>query len=159
MATITQKSASNRAKFNLMPSLWKLYMELIVTFLSFLWLYAGIVKLLDYDLFKIQLSKSPLLTGFPGFVAVFVPIVEILMGIVLLPFVPAKIRLWGYYATVFMMVMFSTYLFYLLNFAYSIPCSCGGILGNIPWNWHIVFNLACAILAIHQIYRISKGRF
>jgi hypothetical protein len=51
------------------------------------------------------------------------------------------------YASYFLMLFFTLYLFFLLNYSTYIPCSCGGILGKMSWNTHIGFNLFFVIAA------------
>ena len=47
-----------------------------------------------------------------------------------------------------LMVMFTTYIIIILNFSDFIPCSCGGVLEDLSWSEHIVFNLFFIVLAI-----------
>lgn len=133
----------------------KITLEIISALLVLLWVYAAISKLIDYSTFKVQLGKSPLLTQFAGFVAIAVPLIELLIsGALIVP----KYRLIGLYGSLFMLVMFTAYLIAILNFSYYIPCSCGGILSGLSWNTHIVFNLAFAALAVIGIVIITKHK-
>jgi hypothetical protein len=45
--------------------------------------------------------------------------------------------------------MFTTYIVIILNFSENIPCSCGGILENMTWGQHLVFN--CIFIIIGAI--------
>lgn len=96
--------------------------------------------------FKIQMSKSPVITVYAGILAWAVPIIEIAI-VCLLIF--KKTQLIGLYAAFTLMVIFSAYIISILNFSYYIPCSCGGILQNMTWSVHLYFNIitviACAI--------------
>jgi uncharacterized membrane protein YphA (DoxX/SURF4 family) len=129
----------------------KITIEIITALFFILWIYAAISKLLDYDTFKVQLGKSPLLTKFPGFVAIAVPLAELLIAGALV-----FKRLIGLYASLFLMVLFTAYLIAILNFSYYIPCSCGGIIGKgMTWQTHIVFNMTFVLLAIIGIILTS----
>lgn len=133
----------------------KITLEIISALLVLLWVYAAVSKLIDYDTFKVQLGKSPLLTQFAGFAAIGVPLVELLIsGALIVP----KYRQAGLYGSFFLLVMFTAYLIAILNFSYYIPCSCGGILSGLSWNTHIVFNLAFAALAVIGIAIITKHK-
>ena len=113
-------------------------MNIIVFLLILLFAYAGSVKLFDYTTFSIQLSKSPLIFDRADQIALVLPISEIIIAFMLLT---DKYRLQGLYLSFFTMLTFTLYLLYMVNFSYYIPCSCGGILGRMSWNVHIVFNI------------------
>ncbi|MBE9598667.1 MauE/DoxX family redox-associated membrane protein [Pedobacter sp. MC2016-24] len=123
----------------------KTVVEVIAALLILLWVYAAVSKLIAYDSFRLQLSKSPLLTNFPGFVAVSIPMIELGISFTL---VFTKWRLPGFYLSFILLITFSAYLVAILNFSYYIPCSCGGILKGMSWKTHIVFNLGYALLAL-----------
>jgi uncharacterized membrane protein YphA (DoxX/SURF4 family) len=110
-----------------------------------LFLYASLNKLLDFQKFKIQLAKSPLLTAFSGWVTWLVPSIEILVVILLLI---KRFQLIGLFAAYYLMVLFSIYIIAILNFSGYIPCSCGGVLQNMSWMQHLIFNSAFVALAI-----------
>lgn len=118
--------------------------EIIAALLILLWVYAAVSKLTTFNTFRIQLSKSPMLTGFADIVAILAPLFELIIaGALALP----RWRLAGLYASLFLLLFFTAYLIAILNFSYYIPCSCGGILGNLSWQAHIVFNLGYALSA------------
>lgn len=131
----------------------KVIFEIVVSLLVILWVYAAVSKLLDYETFKVQLGKSPLLTQFAGLVAVVVPLAELLIAVAL---VSKRRRLLGLYASFFMLATFTSYLIAILKFSYYIPCSCGGILSGMSWNTHILFNLVFAALAIVGIMLTNR---
>ncbi len=121
---------------------------LIITLIGylymFLFLYAATSKLLDFVTFKVQLAQSPLLSAYAGIVSWAVPGVEILIAILLT--IP-KYRIPALYASFTLMVMFTAYIYIILNFSDFIPCSCGGVLEKLSWTQHLVFNLVFIILA------------
>lgn len=124
-------------------------LEVIVALFVMLFIYAAVSKLLEYETFNVQLSKSPLLTSFAPLVAVGIPLIEIVISVMLLF---NRMRLAGLYASLFLMTTFTAYLIAIINFSYYIPCSCGGILSGLSWNSHIIFNCAFIILAITGIW-------
>ncbi|MDI5887400.1 MauE/DoxX family redox-associated membrane protein [Flavobacterium yafengii] len=124
---------------------------LIISFLTaLLFMYAASSKLIDFENFRIQLGQSPLLSAFTAWVAILVPVTEILIAIVL--FIP-KFRFFGLLSAFALMMMFTVYIYIILNFSAYIPCSCGGILEKMTWNQHLVFNLIfVVILAVAIIF-------
>jgi uncharacterized membrane protein YphA (DoxX/SURF4 family) len=123
----------------------RIALELISSLLILLFVYAAVTKLLDYSTFKLQLGKSPFITAFAPTIAWALPIGEILVGLAL-AFKPT--RLLGLYAALFLMTMFSAYIYTMLHYSYYIPCSCGGILSKMGWTTHLWFNIGFTLLSI-----------
>jgi hypothetical protein len=101
----------------------------------------------------VQLGQSPLLSAFAGFVAWSVPAIELLIVIMLL--IP-RFRLTALFASFNLMLMFTAYIFIILNYSSFIPCSCGGILEKLGWKEHLVFNILFIILALIGILIIRN---
>lgn len=133
----------------------KIINETITLLLVLLFIYAAISKLIEFDKFKIQIGKSPLLTSFSSVVTVGVPAVEIMLSVLL---VINATRMLAFYGSLFLMTLFTAYLIAILNFSYYIPCSCGGILQGLSWKTHIIFNLAFIVLIIWGIAIQTKLR-
>jgi len=112
-------------------------MEIICSLLIILFVYAALSKLGSYEMFTVQLSKSPFITSFSKLVAWTIPTIELMIALLL---TIKKARLTGLYASFFLMSLFTAYLTIMLNFSYYIPCSCGGVLEYLSWNQHIAFN-------------------
>jgi hypothetical protein len=130
-----------------------LILELISGLLIMLFIYAAVSKLLDYETFKIQLSKSPFITNFAGIISWALPIGEILVGLAL---ASRRTRLLGLYASLFLMTMFTAYIYTMLHYSYYIPCSCGGILSQMGWTTHLWFNAGFVALSIAGVFLQSK---
>ena len=122
-----------------------LIIEIISSLLILLFVYTAISKLLDYTSFTNVLSKSPLIAGKAGVVALALPITEGLVSLLL--FFP-RTRLWGFYSSVALMSVFTLYLAYMINFTPKLPCSCGGVLKQMNWNQHLAFNIFFLALSI-----------
>jgi len=112
--------------------------RLLVFLFVFLFVYASVSKLLDYETFESQLGQSPLLSAFAGWVAPSVIIIELLIALLLLFERTRLVALFGFYT---MMVLFTTYIVIILNFTAFVPCSCGGVLEKMGWTEHLVFNI------------------
>jgi Methylamine utilisation protein MauE len=133
-----------------------LVLELISSLLIILFIYAAVSKLLEYETFKVQLSKSPFITQFAGIVSWALPIGEILVGFAL---ASKRTRLFGLYSSLFLMTMFTAYIYAMLNYSYYVPCSCGGILSKMGWTTHLWFNAAFVALSIAGILlQVSMDR-
>jgi hypothetical protein len=125
--------------------------------LSLLFIYAATVKAIDYKVFVADIAKSPLLTRLNN--TVLAPLV---LGVefvtaVLLPF-KATMKA-GFYLSSFLMLTFTLYLTTLYFFYTNIPCSCGGILGMMPYPVHIVFNLLFTILSFTGAFLQTRSDF
>jgi hypothetical protein len=57
-------------------------------------------------------------------------------------------QLAGLYASLGLMVMFTTYIIVITHFGDYIPCSCGGVLQNLTWTSHLIFNSVFVLLAL-----------
>jgi uncharacterized membrane protein YphA (DoxX/SURF4 family) len=123
--------------------------EIISSLLILLFMYAAVSKLLDYQTFKVQLSKSPFITQFAGVTAWALPVGEILVAVAL---TFKSTRQKGLYASLFLMTMFTAYIWMMLRHSYYLPCSCGGILSEMGWNMHFWFNLGFVLLTILGIF-------
>lgn len=123
----------------------QIIIEICCAIFALLFLYAGISKLMDYQTFTLQLSKSPMLTNYAQTIAWSIPVAEI--GIAIMLFI-GGLRLFALYAFLFLMSSFTIYLITILTFSYYIPCSCGGILQNMSWETHITFNIVFIVAAV-----------
>ncbi len=126
---------------------------IICCLLFALFMYAAVTKLLDYQKFKVQVGQSPLLTTYASEVALLIPIVEILIAVSLFLL---RTPLLGLYASYSLMIMFTAYIITILGFAERVPCACGGILQNMNWVQHLVFNIAFVVLGIVAIVQQTK---
>src|SRR5258706_7713099 len=127
--------------------------EIISALFILLFVYAAASKLIDYQKFRVQLGQSPLLTAFAGRVSWIIPSLETIISIML---AFPRFRLFGLYASFSLMVMFTAYIIAITKFSDYVPCSCGGVLQNMSWNQHLVFNIAFVVLALIGIIIHSK---
>lgn len=103
---------------------------------------------MDYDKFVVQIGQSAMLSSYASSLAWMVPAVEIVIA-VLLAFETLRLR--GLLASFSIMVMFTTYIYIVLQFTDRPPCSCGGILEKLGWVEHLIFNTVFVVLAIIAI--------
>jgi uncharacterized membrane protein YphA (DoxX/SURF4 family) len=127
--------------------------ETIVVLYTILFLYTAISKFMDYSVFKEQIAISPILAPVAKLIAAGLPWVEILVTVLLI--VP-RWRLKGFYASLFLMTAFTIYIAATLAFSEHIPCSCGGIIAEMSWTQHMIFNSLFIVLAITGIILMRK---
>ncbi|WP_417859372.1 MauE/DoxX family redox-associated membrane protein [Xanthomarina gelatinilytica] len=133
----------------------KYLVDLFIFLFILLFVYAAVSKLVDYETFENQLGQSPLLSAFAGWVAPGVIIIELLIALLLIFERTRLIALFGFYS---MMVLFTTYIIIILNFTDFIPCSCGGVLEQLSWTEHLVFNVGFMGLGVVGIF-IQSSKF
>jgi hypothetical protein len=129
--------------------------EVIASLLIILFVYAALSKLLDYKTFRLQLGRSPYLTAIADLIAWIIPISELLSALSL---AFKRTRLIGLYASLFLMILFSGYIYIMLHYSYYLPCSCGGILSNMSWTQHLIFNLFFTIISLIGIVLTIESR-
>lgn len=122
--------------------------EVIAALLVFLFIYAALSKLLEFDKFKYQLSQSPFIANSSRFIVWVIPFVEILISVLL---ISKRTRFAGLYLSFFLMLLFTGYLFIMLKYSSYLPCSCGGVLSYMSWKQHFVFNLVFTGLSLSGI--------
>ncbi|MBO9730198.1 MAG: hypothetical protein J7623_16280 [Chitinophaga sp.] len=122
--------------------------QLIASLLILLFSYAATSKLVDYQTFVIQLGKSPLIDQYAIPISWGIPSLEYVV-VALLLF--SRSRLLGFYASFFLMMLFTVYIYAILHFSYDLPCSCGGVLSQLSWQQHLIFNIAFTILSLFGI--------
>jgi hypothetical protein len=118
--------------------------------LMLLFLYAGTTKLVGGKIFTQEMMRSHLLPETIIYLLRWIiPCVELSVGFMLLK---ESTKLWGFYASFFLMVSFTTYLISLIIIFIYPPCACGGILGGMSYPVHIAFNIFFTLVALLGIY-------
>jgi hypothetical protein len=122
--------------------------EIVCLLFVILFVYAAVNKLLDVEKFRVQIGQSPMLSLFAHWLAVVIPMIEIIISIML---VFSTVRLFALYAALALMVVFTSYIVAILNFSIYIPCSCGGVLEKLGWTEHLIFNCLFVLMAVVAI--------
>lgn len=133
----------------------RIVIEGISCLLVLLFVYAAVSKLLDYQKFTIQIGQSPVLSGVATVVAPLVIAIELMVAIGIMT---SGLRLLALYAAFSLMVMFTVYIIIIIHYSPYVPCSCGGVLEDLGWNDHLVFNVAFTLLCIVAIILQFKER-
>lgn len=142
-----------KSRFQFSDQTKQFLVDVICYLFVLLFLYAATSKLLDYDKFELQISKSPIITEFANILVWLVPGSEIVISIMLLI---ERTRMLGLFAAFTLMLLFTFYIYAILNFSDSIPCSCGGVLEKMTWNQHLIFNMVFVLLALTGILLLTK---
>lgn len=130
-------------------------LELIGSLFLLLFLYTGISKLKEQEELQILLSKFPLLGNYAILLSWILPIIEIATSLLLF-FYPA--RRYGLIMSLLLMIIFTVYILYILLFASHLPCSCGGVLEQLNWPQHLLFNGFFLVLSILALRLLNKKK-
>lgn len=123
----------------------KITVEIVCFLFILLFVYTAVSKLMDPGKFAVRMSQSPLITNYAGVLAYAVPITELIIAGML---AVSRLRMIGLYAGFTLMVMFTAYVFAVLQLDSNIPCSCGGVIEIMGWDEHLVFNSVFALLGL-----------
>jgi putative oxidoreductase len=127
----------------------KLIIEIAVLLLVFLFLYTGVSKLVDFKGFTYDLNNQPFPNGLTPVLRWIIPLTEI--GIVI-SLLFEKSRLAGLYASAVLMSMFTLYTALVLLHVFEyVPCSCGGVIKQLTWPQHLVFNIFFVVISLLAI--------
>lgn len=120
-------------------------------FLVLLFVYTATSKLFGFNLFRYQLNLYPWIRKIAGPVAWGLPAAELGIAILL---ISLKGRLIGFYASLGLLILFTLYLIVMLSSRQHLPCSCGGVIQQLTWRQHVIFNLCCVgIAALGTLYQ------
>jgi hypothetical protein len=122
--------------------------EICSFLLIFLFVYTASSKLLRLDEFRIRLSLFPRIGGQAGVIAWFLPVLELIISALL--FFPATRRK-GFFASLFLLLVFTVYLGTMVGTQRKLPCTCGGVLNQMTWRQHIVFNIFFMVVSLTGI--------
>jgi putative oxidoreductase len=129
------------------------FLNITTFFFALLFTYAAINKIITFDTFELDLMKSPITGPIAKPLSYILPIVELLVAIFLL--LPRK-NILGFYLTLLLMVVFTFYVAYLLLFAPELPCHCGGLLRQMTWTQHLIFNSSLTVLSAIALKKVRN---
>lgn len=122
-----------------------------------LFLYAAIYKLIEYHKFYNDLLNSPVFgkENLARFISWVVPLLELIIAGLLIGNVYRGV---GLYFAFVLIILFTIYIAGILLFSNQIPCSCGGIINNLTWSKHLIFNSCFILLGALGVYLQSNRR-
>ncbi|HMI05446.1 MAG TPA: MauE/DoxX family redox-associated membrane protein [Pedobacter sp.] len=151
MTTKTQGQLKNY-RFNFLTR--ERSIEGLAALLILLFFYAAVSKLANYEQSRNEMFKQIFPRGIAIVLAWLVPVTELIVVLLLLH---KETRLKGLYASLILMIFFTLYIAIAMSGIFGHrPCSCGGILKNMGYREHLVFNLFFIVLAVIGI-ALEKG--
>lgn len=118
--------------------------DLISALLIVLFVYAALSKALDLETFKDHLERSYFKTGERDAIALLLPAGEVFVAVLLSI---EKFKMTGLYLAFLLMLLFTLYVGGMITFRTSLPCACGGVLENMSWKEHLLFNIVFLFLS------------
>lgn len=135
-------------------NLKRIIAQIIALLLTFLFVYTAASKLGDYNQFVEQMNSQPFNNSYTPLLVWGVPLAELLTSLLLMF---SRSRLLGFYSSTALMALFTGYIILIqLNYYSYIPCSCGGVIRNLTWTQHLIFNIFFLILGIMGIVTEKK---
>lgn len=127
-----------------------LFISILSSIFILLWIYAAGVKLINYNLFRVQLFRQPLPIWSVSVLTWALPMVELGVAVMLCFQRTRKLGLMGSFV---LMSSFTLYVGLALGHLFGkMPCACGGIFGMLKWRGHLVLNIVFTIMAVIGVY-------
>ena len=119
---------------------------IITAIIAVLFFYASFSKLIDYDKSQWEMKNQIFPIGIAWVLTWLIPSIEIVLTFLLLFPTTRKKALW---ASLLLLTAFTLYIAIVMTRVFGrIPCSCGGILKNMDYGTHLIFNLFFIVLAL-----------
>nr|WP_067055221.1 MauE/DoxX family redox-associated membrane protein [Mucilaginibacter sp. L294] len=124
--------------------------------LILLFAYATVSKLADFTLFRHEMYNQNFPPEVAGALVFVVPFAEIATIALLLT---EKWQWAGLVLSAILMAVFTGYIgLVLAGYWQRLPCSCGGVLKNMSWRGHFVFNLFFLAISLAALAQQYKGK-
>lgn len=130
--------------------------NLITAALIFLWVYAAMSKLINYEQSRGEMLSQPMAPWLEKILVWVVPLTELIAATML---IYKRTKLYGLLLSCLLLISFSVYIALVINLVFNrIPCSCGGLLKNMSWEAHLLFNLSFLALSLYALFYTIKER-
>lgn len=124
--------------------------------LIFLFVYTAASKIAGHNQFEYTLGDIPLIGKFKGLLAWFIPAIELAISILLV--IPGTKRI-GLLLSGILLVVFTVFIGAMLLSKEKLPCSCGGVVQQLSWQQHLVFNIFFILLAFTAFQFSKRSKF
>lgn len=137
-----------------------IFIEVTTALFVLLFIYTAIMKLRDIPFFIGSMNHSPILRPYAPFLSVYIPAVELILAILL---IFPDTRYAGLVCASLLMLIFTAYIAYILLSSDQLPCSCGGVIQQMKWPAHLIFNIlfllmgASSIVLKNQLIAINRS--
>jgi len=111
--------------------------ELSSALLILLYGYTASSKAIQAGRFRQALAESPV-THTGATIAAWLIILAEAATVLLLLF--PRTRRKGLYASLGLLTVFTGYIWYMITFVNHLPCNCGGVISEMTWTQHLIFN-------------------
>ncbi|MRG44852.1 hypothetical protein GFS24_06990 [Chitinophaga sp. SYP-B3965] len=128
------------------------FLSLISYAFVLLFVYTALSKWFSYPIYLYDLKRSPELGAFALPISIIIPGSELLAAGLLLF---SNWRKFGFWLSFILMTSFTLYVAYVLMFAPDLPCTCGGIIRELSWPQHLIFNILFTGFAAWGLYLIN----
>ncbi len=130
--------------------------SIISSLLIFLWVYAALSKLLNFEQSRMQMMNQIFPAAINQVLLWAVPIAELLTAGLL---TISRWRSYGLLISGLLLLLFCIYIILVMSHVFErIPCSCGGIISKLTWGQHLVFNIVFMALALSgYVISVRKG--
>lgn len=128
------------------------YARLIQRLLSYavaaLLVFTAVKKIMDYDAHLAHIADVGFLPAALAKHAAYTVIIAELAiaGLLVVPI--GRLQRWGWRLLIPLLVVYSYYVYHVLNIATFVPCSCKGVYETLTWSEHYWLNLGLIVLAI-----------
>ncbi|HVI47907.1 MAG TPA: MauE/DoxX family redox-associated membrane protein [Chitinophaga sp.] len=127
----------------------RILLEVITAFLVLLFVYTPTSKLISFDEYKLAMAAQPLAPFIRTTLIYALPAVEYIVVVLLI--IPRTRRM-ALYASLVLLSLFTGYIILIqVNYYGRIPCTCGGIIQQMSWEDHLLFNIAFILATILAI--------
>lgn len=128
----------------------------IALILAGILLYTATKKIMDIKAFSAHLELLPNTNETVAYlITALVVLVEYALGFIIL-YKPHDAR--GYLIIVSLMLLYTGYIYYILQHAPFLPCSCQGAFKSLSWEMHYVINVIMMMMALIAWIIIRKGK-
>lgn len=129
--------------------------KIVAIIIACLFAYAAITKLADYDKSSWEMRNQIFPAWMASILTWLVPTTELVLALLVVIPVARKKAL---FASSILLILFTIYIAVVMTGVFGrVPCSCGGILKNMGYGTHIIFNLLFISLAIIAL-AVDNGR-
>ncbi|MDO3627561.1 MauE/DoxX family redox-associated membrane protein [Mucilaginibacter sp. BT774] len=125
---------------------WK---EIITFLLIILFAYTATSKFLDYYrfVFQMRLAPFPLIKMFAPAIGWIMPLLEWMLVIALgIGIIYPRRLLRPLWMSLFLFLLFEVYISVMLLSGLRLPCTCGGVISEMSWSGHLIFNAVFLLL-------------
>ena len=127
----------------------QLFIEIFGALLIILFLYVALSKWMDMSAFTRAMHNQPFPSWMASALVWTLPPIEILVAVLLMF---KRTQLAGFMASIILTILFTLYIIaMLLHLFPRVPCSCGGVIKELGWTAHLVFNLFFVFISMLAI--------